>query len=50
MNCLPSFGSRNFGGARPGGGIGVNGMRVLLDDLPGFRIDQPAIAVEEWEL
>ena len=29
-----------------GGGVGVNGMRVLLDDLAGLGVDQPAVTVQ----
>jgi len=43
---LPAvLGADDVGGAIAGGGVGVHGMRVLLDDLAGFRIDQPAVTV-----
>ena len=32
-----------------GGGVGVDGVGVLLDDLPRLGVDQPAIAVEDGD-
>jgi hypothetical protein len=37
------------GGALAGGGVGVDGVGVLLDDLPRLGVDQPAVAVEDGD-
>ena len=50
MNVLRSTGlAQDARGAIAGGGVGVNRMRILLDDLAGHRIDEPAIAIQDWD-
>ena len=49
MNCLPSSERRIARRPLAGGGVGVDRMRVLLDDFAGHRIDEPAVAVEDGD-
>src|SRR6476619_7101131 len=30
-----------------GGSVRMHGMRILFNDLPGLRVDQPAVAIED---
>ena len=39
----------NFWGAITGGGVGMDGVRVLFDYLAGFGIDEAAVAVLDWD-
>ena len=39
----------DFWGAIAGGGVGVDGVGILFDDLAGFGIDQAAVAVEDGD-
>src|SRR5690606_41552619 len=41
--------AEDLGGAVAGCGVGVDRVGVLLDDLSGHRIDEPAIAVEDGD-
>jgi len=48
LDCLPPvFQAEDFGSTRSGGGIRMHRVRVLLDDLARFRINEPAVAVAD---